>query len=506
MQLRADCLISFLESKYKITKNDEIPMDFVINNVALWTDSEINSNTLYLSPAHKTVPADNVLYIVTDEFALDHPGWYLVCPESCIFQAVNECFRIWQGFLLWRENCRDLALVQHNLSLLLEEGARYLGVEIVVIDRDYRYDGGAQSGNMDVRDEFFGRTDDMDTSDIELLYSLNPNFDDTFHTDGLIYYPYYDLPTNGKLYYYNLRYDHLYLGRLIYRIGNDCDNSGLQGLMEGFSLLVSKCYEYYYLRKSKDMPRYSAYDTWKQLLEGKTVDRELAELKLSEMRWKTDHRYCIMYITSNGYFRSQETLKFYAVQLELAFQSCIAAQVEEGIYMLNNLDQEENPNFRQDLSDFLRENLMLCGISNIFNDFYDSRRYAHQAKDALKLGKNKHPQFWKFEFRDYQSDYIMQQCLSRYTARDLCPQELMKLLCYDEQHPEMELTKTLEIYYHCKFNAAEAAKQLFIHRTTLFYRLNKIQQIANINHNDPNIRLQILLSFAMMQEENKNQV
>ena len=104
------------------------------------------------------------------------------------------------------------------------------------------------------------------------------------------------------------------------------------------------------------------------------------------------------------------------------------------------------------------------------------------------------------------TDYIMQQCLSRYTARDLCPQELMKLLCYDEQHPEMELTKTLEIYYHCKFNAAEAAKQLFIHRTTLFYRLNKIQQIANINHDDPNIRLQILLSFAMMQEENKNQV
>ena len=98
---------------------------------------------------------------------------------------------------------------------------------------------------------------------------------------------------------------------------------------------------------------------------------------------------------------------------------------------------------------------------------------------------------------------MLQQCLSRYSARDLCPEGLEILLRHDEQNPEVDLAKTLETYYNCKFNAAEAAKQLFIHRTTFFYRLNKIQQLAAIDVDDPQQRLQILLYFALAREEQR---
>ena len=123
----------------------------------------------------------------------------------------------------------------------------------------------------------------------------------------------------------------------------------------------------------------------------------------------------------------------------------------------------------------------------------------------MKLGLHRNPSLWRFEFRDYLPDYILQQCLSQYSARDLCSAGLEKLLRYDAEHPEMELAKTLEMYYACKFNAAEAAKKLFIHRTTMFYRLNKIQEIAEIDHDHPEVRFHLMLSFALLREErNRN--
>lgn len=503
MELTMDALVQFLASRYEIRKNGGVSGDFPVNRMEISGEKETAPDTVYLCPEPMQAEIPNALYIVTDRKAATRPGWYLLCPPGGVFIAVNDCFHAFHRFCSWREKCRELALIEHDLSGLLEAGALCLNSEMIIIDRDYRYDGSAlprTSGG----DAFFGSTRDMDSGDVEGLYAADPKFDETFRTDGLVYYPFSPIP-NAKVYYYNLRYERLYLGRLLYNIPNSVNTPALRRLAEQFGSLVEKCYEFHYLRKNKGMPRYSVYDIWKLLLENRPVDREEADRKLFAMGWEPGHRYRILYLKSNGYFRSEETMKFYAVQLEQTFPACIAARMEDGIYMIHNLDREEDPDFRQHLADFLRENLFVSGISNEFRDFYDSFRYGCQARDALLLGIQKNPSLWRHEFRDYQSDYVMQQCLGRYTARDLCPEGLELLLRHDEENPEVELAKTLETYYNCKFNAAEAAKQLFIHRTTFFYRLNKIRQIADIDFDDPNQRLQILLCFALLREEQRRQ-
>lgn len=124
-----------------------------------------------------------------------------------------------------------------------------------------------------------------------------------------------------------------------------------------------------------------------------------------------------------------------------------------------------------------------------------------QAREALSLGLRKNPHQWGHVFQDYQMDYVVQQCLSCYTPRDLCPEGLERLLSHDEENPDMELAKTLETYYNCKLNASEAAKRLFIHRTTLFYRLNRIRELAGIDFDNPDERLHIMLCFALLKDE-----
>ena len=501
MKMTAGQFIEMAKSRFRILKNGDFTEKNQIERVSLWVEGTEQKYTMYICACTEPIEGIFPLYIVTDGTGPRGEGWYLYCQPEEILTVVNELFQIWQAFLQWREQCRDLARVQHDLSALLRLGADYLGADLVVIDREYRYDGGNLTADSEDAD-FFRSNQDMDSRAVEDLYMTNPSFDDTFGTDGLIYYPYFHIPEN-KLYYYNLRYEGLYLGRLLIRIPLKLDTPSFRYLTDGFGALVSECYEYHYLRKNQGMPRHSVYDAWKLILSGQSVDRENTEFRLSSMGWHSDDRYRIAWLVSNGYFRSQETLKFYAVQMEQTFHACIAAQYDAGIFLLHNLDRETDPNFRQKLADFLRENLLMVGISNEFSDFYDSRRYAAQSREAMKLGLHKDPSLWRFEFRDYLTDYILQQCMSQYNARDLCSGELEKLLRYDSAHPEMELATTLEMYYDCKFNAAEAAKRLFIHRTTMFYRLNKIHEIADIDHDNPESRLHLMLSFALLQEERK---
>lgn len=499
MRITAACFVDLLRTRYHIQKNGDLPDDIPINGVLLWTGGPIEPETLYLCVGTDPVSGITPLYAVTNGEHPEREGWYLTARDRDVLSVVNDFFRLWQEFQQWREQCRALARVQHDLHELLDAGAGYLGADMVIIDREYRYDGGSLPGDFESID-FFRSGKDMDAKAVEDLYVMNPRFDDTFRTDGLVSYPYPADPDN-VLYYYNLRYEGLYLGRLLIRVPNGSDTIGFRQLADGYGGLVSECYEYHYLRKNQGMPRHSVYDAWKQIIAGQTVDRENTELRLGSMGWRSDDRYRIGWLVSNGYFRSQETLKFYAVQLEQTFPGCIAAQFDEGIFMLHNLDRETNPDFRQRLADFLRENLLIVGISNVFSDFYDSRRYAGQGREALTLGLHRNPSLWRFEFRDYLSDYMIKQCLRAYTAEDLCPGSLEKLLEFDRAYPEMELARTLEMYYNCKFNAAEAAKKLFIHRTTMFYRLNKIRQMTDIDHDDPEERLLLQLSFALLREE-----
>ena len=501
MELTMDALVQQLKGYYRIVNMGGFFGDFSITDMTIYSGNAAQEHTLCLCPEGKGISGRNALYIVTDETMLGERGWYLICGEGGIYAALDRCFRVWESFRAWRETCRELALIEHDLTGLLEAGARFLNTEMVIIDREYRYDGSGLPQPPGA-DTFFSSTKDMDADAVENLYAADPKFDETFRTDGLVYYPHAPVP-GARVYYYNLRYDRLYLGRLLYSIPDPVNTPALRALAEQFGALVEKCYEFHYLRKNKGMPRHSVYDLWKQLLEGKSIDREEADRRLAAMDWEPGDRFRILYLLPNGYVRSQETLKFYAVRLEQTFCACIAVQREEGIFLLHNLEREPDPDFRQHLADFLRENLFLSGISNGFSDFYDSRRYSFQAKDALELGVRVNPSLWRHEFREYQEQYVFQQCLSRYSARDLCPSELEKLLLHDEANPEVELARTLETYYNCKFNAAEAAKQLYIHRTTFFYRLNKIRQIAAIDFDDPDQRLQILLYFALAREEQR---
>ena len=446
------------------------------SSLQILDEAPLEEDTLYITTQNSFPNAPNVLHLESN-------------------RMLNDAFRFHQQYLFWREQCLRYAHVEHDMNTLLEICSAFLGWDLWIITPDYRMDAGSV-GLFPRHLDLYAR---MSDSEVETLYHENPSFDETYQLRGVQFYPQVQVD-HAKLYYCNLFQESLYLGRLLIMTPENTDDPGASDLMTLLCEDVEVCYRFLYLRRRQEDQGYRLYDFWKSLLENQVLDESVAKQALANKGWQASDTYQILYLVPAGYFYSNQTLKYYAVQLESVFSECIAAELNDGVYCLHNLSADQNANFRQKLSEFLRENLFRVGISNTFREFFDSRRYRLQAEEAMKLGQQKDPSIWRYDFCDYVTDYTLSQCLSLYSPRDLCPRNLQILLDYELEHPGGELLETLYQYYACQFNAQLAAQKLFIHRTTFFYRMNKIQKIAAFRPEDPVETCQIMLAFQALRK------
>ena len=106
-----------------------------------------------------------------------------------------------------------------------------------------------------------------------------------------------------------------------------------------------------------------------------------------------------------------------------------------------------------------------------------------QARMALDLGPRLHS---KENCYSYFQDQIYHNFISHFTHQELqeiYDEYLGRLEKYDIQN-QAELLPTLEAYLKFSGNITQTAKALFIHRNTMFYRLDQIKNILHINLDD----------------------
>ena len=83
-----------------------------------------------------------------------------------------------------------------------------------------------------------------------------------------------------------------------------------------------------------------------------------------------------------------------------------------------------------------------------------------------------------------------------------------KLLDFCRSHPghhwieydhrqHADLIKTLEAFFACHGNLSQTAEMLIVHRNTLLYRMNRINDIAEIDLNRPETRLALHLALTI---------
>ena len=502
MKLTYGLLEELLRKELDISRVKEELSDRIVEEIALYPgeDNEENKKEkiLYLTDDIK-VTGEKIL-LVTDK---ETDQWHVTVSGEKTLAVISRIISWYQHFVEWQHRCTILAEVEHDLGALLEEGMKFLGTRWMIVDREYRYVEVKPAFSM-WEEMFYGDIKEIPGDVLEELYYTNPKFDDTFQTKGICIY-HQDVFTKDTMYYYNIFQETFYLGRILMIIPQNIKIERSVQVLEFLCQLIEDCYQYIKFQKNQNRINDMFAELFQKLLNGNTVSEEETETVLKGRGWKREQKYELLCLASHGYVHSEQTLEYYAQQMEKQFADCGAVCRENRICCIHNLSLEKDKKFRQKLSGYIRENLFKVGISNPFYEITEADRYKKQAEKALDIGRETRTNLWRYDFADYVSEYTMQKCTEEYPAEDLCPANLRKIMDYDRTHEGSQLTETLYHYYTCNFNAQKAAEKLFVHRTTFFYRMSKIQKLAAFHIEDPGETCQILLALMALKDEQRGE-
>ena len=240
-------------------------------------------------------------------------------------------------------------------------------------------------------------------------------------------------------------------------------------------------------------------DFFRDCLKENRVDERQAINFLDYLHWNRYDRYVCMRIVTD-----QE-------ELNLMFSSALLSQIEtqvqtgQAFYYDNSICVVVNLSYSNEtaaqvvskLAVTMREGLLKIGVSSEIQDFLLIPQAYQQARIALEFGHTSQSMVWYYYFDDYMLEYIVDCASKELPIHMLCADALEKLKKYDEEN-NADLYHTLEVYLRLEKNVLRTSKELFIHRSTLAYRLDRIQKVINVNLDDPKERLKLEVSYFMV--------
>lgn len=186
-------------------------------------------------------------------------------------------------------------------------------------------------------------------------------------------------------------------------------------------------------------------------------------------------------------------------------KNCISTYYKDRVIFLISNEHKEviNDSLKQTLLEFLKLNNLQCGISMVFENLLDIQDFFYQSIYALEL-----PSCMKIDntinyFEDYIEYYLFN--ISMCTNNDSYKINLLtlvhpwikKLIKFDNQN-KTDLLKTLKTYIENNRNANATSIQLNIHRSTFFYRFNKIQSVLGTSLSNKYDIFKLELSFKIL--------
>ena len=151
--------------------------------------------------------------------------------------------------------------------------------------------------------------------------------------------------------------------------------------------------------------------------------------------------------------------------------------------------------FSQEISRECPDHRAAIGLGQVARDINTWRASYRDAVQAMELAKRLQTDI-PFFIGDLGVYQLILNLSDREKLSDFCEHTLGPLTDYDLRQGA-ELIKTLEAFFNCHGNLSQTAKALIIHRNTLLYRMNRINEIAGIDLNRPETRLALHLALTI---------
>lgn len=236
-----------------------------------------------------------------------------------------------------------------------------------------------------------------------------------------------------------------------------------------------------------------------ELLEGKIKDLENlnSKLKISELTFLNQLKVVVFEL--NPKISEEFPLNYVKGFFVNTFKSVFSFFYKG--YYLAIISSDKDPVIKdaQDkkLRAFSEDTKMLCGISRTFTGILNLKTNFNQALEAIDSGKRTDFHQTVFYYENFVTQHIIHICSKEAPLKSFCLPTLELLKEYDNARGT-DFYSTLQAYSNNFNNPTELAKELNLHRNTLYYRIKKIEEIINLDLSNADNLFRVYFSFKII--------
>ncbi len=468
-----------------------------------WGQQDLNENVLYLVPEDQAerFPANRFSYITTGDLCGNAPHIRNVgVPFGQVFNLVLTTFQRYYDF---ESKLGDIMAGDGSLTELSRMASDFFHNPVYIHDDMFSVLAISHREEGMLQFEY-----DEKTNRIHIpLWLINEyKFDDSYiHTlqrrhAGIWEKQQY--PEGVRSLYVNLWDGPRYCGRLLI----DEISSALQpGQYYAAEYLANHVMA---LLRKLEHHHYRNYDFEElliALLSGKKVDRRSLRTMLSILDWTDKDQYLCLMLQNQDRNNSVRVDSALNSLLSSLLPGSVTFRHQQCLCIIVNITNsgQEPAQIRQCLAPHIRDSVMYGGISNPVDGICAIDKGFAQADIALNYIAQEDSSEWMVSFSACAMPYIRRRACSELPGQVLAHPVLLKLQNYDREFGT-QYYETLRVFLTFERNIPQVSQQLIIHRTTLTYRLGKIQELTKLNLDDPSLRLHLLLSFYLLDQTSRD--
>jgi sugar diacid utilization regulator len=243
------------------------------------------------------------------------------------------------------------------------------------------------------------------------------------------------------------------------------------------------------------------------LIELRLTDQNELEMRLKLLEYSFGKYYCPLILA----FGENKVIPWNYVigEMEQIFPSSLITEYQGNLVILVKKDRLfAAVSFNeQKMSNLLETYNAYMSIGRC-SEFLTSLRPLYiQALATIRLGRifRKNPKERVFKYDDYCMYHYVEMCIessvNTYHFGNigyLCHPSVIALARYDENNGT-NLRQTLFVYLTSNCNATQSAKKLYVHRNTINYKINLIEEIIGESLRNYAFQEQLMLSFYIIE-------
>ena len=193
---------------------------------------------------------------------------------------------------------------------------------------------------------------------------------------------------------------------------------------------------------------------------------------------------------------NQGVLKYLTSLTASSFPNHISIIREDTLFIL--IFSSLRRSSKETLENLLKPFNVYCAVSRIFTDLLRFGAYRQQVEALLNIMPKLYPERRIFEYDNHSLEVMLSNSVKHiYYENYLAPE--IKLLKEFDKNNNTDYSETLRTYLKLTENSGDTAKVLNIHRNTLLYRINKIEEIISADLKNPDVFMRLLLSFRLLE-------